>query len=463
MIVSVLSAPPDAKAQPPERMPFLAKLGYASGNLGKSLQWNTVDFLYLYFLTDLLGIPASLAGVIILVSLVWDGISDPLVGYLIDRAGGRLASYQRLILYFAPLALMGFLSIFLLPIYAPGSVVVWALLAGLLFRTGYTLVDVPHNSMLADISRDSRERASLSAYRFFFSSLGSAALSLAVLPALKGEDGPNQQGFIMFALVTGGLYLAVMWFSAISSGATGSRVTRRESEGALVTALMRLARNQRLLIMATIAAATALFIPMFAKMALFYAKSWLADPALGTLLMVAYAIGQIISLPIWLAAAQRLEKRTAAIAACLVLVVGCISFLLVLPREPMLAAGWFALAGFAFGGINTMNWAMIPDTVEYTEARDGERHEALTFGLMVLNMKVFSGVSIALVGWTLSVSGYDAASAMPGDMLMGIPLCMTLAPLVGAMLCIFLLLRLDLSHAGHSTLQQEIRAVSRPG
>ena len=434
-------------------LPLSVKLGYASGNLGKSIQWNTVDFLYLYFLTDLIGISPTLAGLIILASLVWDGVSDPLAGYLIDRLGGRIGSYQSLILFFAPIAMLGFLAIFILPLVAPGSVVAWALLAGLLFRTGYTLVDVPHNALLADVTRDSRERTVLSAYRFFFSSLGSIVLSLAVFPALMADDGVSTDRFLIFAGLMGGVYLAVMCASALSSRGVGSRSKRPSEPTSLATALRRLAGNQQLRLIAGIVAVTALLVPIFAKMSIYYAKTQLEAPEAATTLIIAYALGQLVSLPAWLAISNLTEKRDAALLANLLLMLVCVGFWFDRPDFVWSAGAWFAMAGFAFGGINTMNWAMIPDTVEYTEARSSARHEALTFGLLLLIMKVFTGLSMLLSGWALEVSGYDRDAQITQSTTNGIVQFMTIAPLLGTVVCGLLLLALSISHAGHMALR----------
>lgn len=450
------NSPDVSAASEPLRLGLSAKLGYASGNLGKSIQWNTVDFLYLYFLTDLIGLSPGVAGLIILVSLVWDGVSDPLVGYLIDRFGARVGSYQRLVIWFAPIAALGFMAIFLLPLMATGSVIACALLAGLLFRTGYTLVDVPHNALLADLTRDSRERATLSAWRFFFSALGSVTLSLAILPALLESGMSDRSGFVGFALVAAVVYLAVMWTSALSCQNGASLKTRQPEGGHLGTALSRLARNRELVLMALIAAVTALLIPVFAKLSIFYAKSWIGAPAAATTLIIAYALGQLVSLPAWLALSHRFEKRGAALLAHGVLVFTCVGFAVTLPREMWTTAAFFAAAGFAFGGINTMNWALIPDTVEYTEAQSGRRHEALTFGLFLLVMKVFAGLSMALTGWALDSFGYGGDDHPPGDALAGIPIIMVAAPIIGAAICSALLTASRMSHDGHGQ-------VARPG
>lgn len=429
-----------------------AKIGYASGNLGKSIQWNTVDFLYLFFLTDIIGIPTATAGMVILASLIWDGISDPFVGYLIDRFGERLGSYQRIILWAAPFSFAGFLAIFALPGLIPTHTVLLAVVAGFAFRTGYTLVDVPHNSLLADITRDSRERSVLSVYRFLFSSLGGIILSLAILPTLRKTTHGEVSDFIVFAAITGTIYVLVMTVSALSSQTAGPIRQRKPSKGSFLQALKTLAGNKRLILISIIVCVTAILVPIFAKMSVFYAKSWLGNPAYASTLIIAYSIGQIASLPLWLHLSTRFEKPTAATISHILMIAICAAFLLLQPDRITTASALFFGAGFAFGGINTMNWAIIPDSIEYTEVASGRRHEALTFGLLLLIMKVSAGLSMALTGWGLHFVEYDPQEYVLGDQLEGMTYLMALAPLIGSLVCIFLLIRLDITHLGHRSL-----------
>lgn len=427
-------------------IPIFAKIGYASGNFGKSLQWNTVEFIYLYFLTDLVGLSPALSGLVILLSLIWDSLSDPLVGYLVDRNMRKIGSYQRMIIYCAPIAGLGFVLIFILPLTGPGSALFWALLAGLLFRTGYTLVDVPHNAMLAGLTGDSRERSSLSAYRFLFSSLGSIILSVAVMPALVSAEKVGVRPLIVFALASTVLYLAVMWISSASYRPQRQLPILTSRGVHLRQAIRDLAANREFVWVLLSFALTALLVPMFAKMAIFYANSWLGSPASATILIIAYSVGQIVSLPFWLSLSHLTQKRFAAIIANLVFGLACLVFLVLTPLSVLVTAIVFAMAGFSFAGINIMNWAMIPDTIDHTQRRSGARYEALTFGLLLMVIKISAGFSTALIGFALHLIGYDPEHNGNGDALVGIPVIMVALPLLGVVLCGLTLTRVRLVH-----------------
>ena len=435
-------------------MPLGIKLAYSSGNLGKNLQWNTVDLIYLFFLTEVVGLRPATAGLIILISLVWDGISDPLIGREIDRRRPEKNGYQSILLWAAPLSFAAFLLLFTPPAGAAAGAAAWALAVSILFRTAYTLVDVPHNALLADLTRDSRERTSLSAYRFLFSSVGTIIIAFAIAPALGGEGEQAATDYLIYAGLIGAIYLGVMlysaWFSRMET-ATGKLETSIE-EG-IVPGVRALVRNERLVLVFAIAAISTLLIPVFLKLTLFYASSWLTDATEAKSMIIAFAVGQVIALPVWVSLSHRYEKRNTAIGAHLCFAAIAISFLILRPDDTPAAFVHFAIAGFSFSGVNVMIWAIIPDTVEFTQATSGRRYEALTFGLFLMVLKIFGGLSTALTGLALDIAGYQAAE--DNLKLPGIIFAMSILPIIGGAVSSMLLMRLNLSHDNHSAISSE--------
>mgnify|MGYP005843939745 CR=1 FL=1 len=73
-----------------ERLNLKTKLAYGVGELGKEIPGNILVFFLLFFLTNVAGLNATLAGSVLLVTKVWDAINDPLVGWLSDRTRSPL-------------------------------------------------------------------------------------------------------------------------------------------------------------------------------------------------------------------------------------------------------------------------------------------------------------------------------------------------------------------------------------
>ena len=201
------------------------RIAYASGNLGKSAQWNTVEFVYLYFLVDAVGLSPIQAGLVIVLPLLWDGLCAPLIGLLVDRYLPARLGYRGLLVIGAPLSAAAFIALFAAPMAAPDAIGL-ILAVGLAFRTAYSFVDIPHNAMLMALTEDTRERSRLAAWRFAFSAAGSIAISLLAARWLLSGTG----GGMWFAGAVSILYLLVMaaaaWRSACSRVSTSVRRRR---------------------------------------------------------------------------------------------------------------------------------------------------------------------------------------------------------------------------------------------
>jgi Na+/melibiose symporter-like transporter len=213
------------------------------------------------------------------------------------------------------------------------------------------------------------------------------------------------------------------------------------------SALLDLARNARLVRILAVCVLSAGLVTVFMRGTLFYASAALGDASSAMYLVAAQMGGQLLGLPIWQHIAAKTQKTTAAIAAQLLLAASMAAFYVAAPNT--LASAWplYCAMGAAVGGLTVMNWAIVPDTVEYTEAACGRRHEGLTFGSLLFLNKAASGFALALLGWVLAMIGYDSTSsdASSGPLIV----VMTLIPMMGALGSVILLAGLRLTYRDH--------------
>lgn len=91
--------PEHPRAVPGLPIPRRSVLGYATGDLGISIAYFALGFFFLYYLTDLIGLPPALAGTVVLVGKIWDGVNDPLIGVLADRTIALRRVEQQLLVH----------------------------------------------------------------------------------------------------------------------------------------------------------------------------------------------------------------------------------------------------------------------------------------------------------------------------------------------------------------------------
>ena len=91
-----------------QRVPFAEKLAYGFGDLASVLYWQTFMLYFTFFYTDVFAIPAAAAGTMFLISRVWDGINDPVMGMIADRTQTRWGKFRPYLLWLCiPFAIVG--------------------------------------------------------------------------------------------------------------------------------------------------------------------------------------------------------------------------------------------------------------------------------------------------------------------------------------------------------------------
>ena len=125
-------------------------LAYGIGQAGDTIPYCMFYTFFLYFLTDNVGLSPMLAGTISLIAVCWDGITDPIVGYLSDHTRCRYGRRRPwLIASIFPLGIVVFL------IFAPfGNSPVYFLLMAMLFWTLYTSYVIPYMSLGSELTTD---------------------------------------------------------------------------------------------------------------------------------------------------------------------------------------------------------------------------------------------------------------------------------------------------------------------
>ena len=254
---------------------FARNATYASGNFGKSLVGSFVEIFALFYLTDLLNVPPALAGMILLVSLIWDGVTDPVMGIVADRLRQTISTARVFFYVGAPITALAFVTFFNAPYVSPAWQLPFLLTTLLMFRTAYTVVDVPHNTMLALMTDDPRQRTNITSLRIFFSSAGRIGVTLAAIYFLQA-GGPEASAprLTNASVMLAAAYVLILLIclrsvSRIVIRAPPSRARLLTVLGALFRTLRQ---NRQLLIVFGLTALTSMTVPVLGSAILYFAK-----------------------------------------------------------------------------------------------------------------------------------------------------------------------------------------------
>ena len=142
-----------------------------------------IGVLYFVFLTNIIGLQPALAGIVTLISEIWDAISDPLMGIIGDNTKTKMGRRRPFILVGGCLLAVAFALIFF-PIGGDNEILKFVYCAAtyLFYNTVSTMIAVSYSSMSAEISKVSDERDSANVLRLVVSTASAAVCTL--LPSI---------------------------------------------------------------------------------------------------------------------------------------------------------------------------------------------------------------------------------------------------------------------------------------
>ena len=417
---------------------------YGLGDIGTGMAATQLGFYLFVFYTGVVGLPAWMAGLVLMVLKVWDGINDPLVGWLSDHTknpwGPRLP-------WMAGSALpLGLALVAMWWVPPGGNWQKFAILVAiqLVAMALYTCVNLPYSALASELSSSTQLRTQLNASRFTGSILaGLAGLVLGALLVSQGAEGYLRMGRVS------GIVLTVFTLLCCWGLAPFARNCQRPTghPEPIRRQLQRIAANPRFLkvvgLYLLLWCALQLMQPVsliFLAVVMQLPESW------STWILIPFQLSALAGLQLWSRVAGRHGRVCALRWGTAFWIAGCLGASLLVPLDGSTAPLGSFSNGIALGllvltimvtglGASTaylIPWALLPDAID----ADPDKPAGLYTAWMVITQKLGIGVAVFALGNGLSLSGYQAAQglAQPTTALTTIRLCMGLIPavLIGA-------------------------------
>jgi GPH family glycoside/pentoside/hexuronide:cation symporter len=425
-----------------QKLSFKEKFSYGFGDLASVLYWQTFMLYFTYFYTDVFLIPAATAATMFLISRIWDGVNDPIMGMIADRTKTRWGKFRPYLLWLCfPFAIVGVLT-FTVPGFGPTGKLVWAYVTFNLLMMLYTAINIPYTALLGVISPDSNERTSVSSFKFLFAFSAGIIVSATLLPMVKAFGGGNEaRGWQLSFIVYG---VAAVIFFLIAFRGTRERVQPpKTQESSVKRDLFELVTNGPWLTLLATTITFILFVAVRSSVTVHYFKYFIGSqtlslPFLGTdtydfgALTSAYnTVGQISAF-IGVLMVSRIakmvgKKRAFMLIFSIAIVSTAANFFLTSEQLPLLFL--FQVTGSITGGpLSVLLWAMYADTADYGEWKRGRRTTGLVFSASTMSQKIgwAFGAFVALT--LMSKVGFEPNQAQSPESLHGLILLFSLIP-----------------------------------
>ena len=433
-------------------MSFFRKLGYGLGIFGPMLGWVAALQYLMYFYTEVVGLPPAKAGLIFLIGMAWDAISDPLIGAIADRTRTRWGRYRPFLLFGAVPYGVSIALLFTPPAGSPQFVFLAALGAHLLFRTGYTLVYMPYTAMIARLTADYDSRTDLTAYKTFFVFCGNLAVSFSFYTLIMVfGDGVERDGFLPAAALIGvcAAATALMCFAFTEERDTHVASATHSGDLPINKIAGDLIANKPFLMVFAGVAIFGGFYGAELAMVPYIAKYWFDDPAASRTLFTAQGVMSLASVPMWLAIGRRFGKKAVWITGTALAAVSLIGMFVSASSSVWLTAGLYGLANVGATGFIMIFYAMTADTVDWGEWRTGRRQEGVIFGAISFANKLAAGVATGAMGTTLAWIGFVSDETQSADTLWGMRAIGMLVPALAFLVAAAMMIRYPLDKSTH--------------
>ncbi len=438
------------------RSSFRLYFGWSLGTLAMSSLLNTQTAMLMIYLISAVGIAPAVAGSLVFISKIYDGITDPIMGVVSDRTTSRWGRRRPYLLLGGMLAALSVVGLFSVHTVSFVSTQIWVLVMLLVAATAYTVFNVPYMSMPAEMVQDPYERSKLMSYRVAWIAVGTfVGIALAPRLVAYARDTlgvPETEAFSLMSLITAAIILLASLGCFLST--RGAPATERTRVSIPFTEQARTAlANRPFLILLGIK-----YLGLYALSAtvatnIFFVRQVMQQSeAIMLWYGLAYMVGTLTAIAPWVLVSRRLSKaKTLALSAGLAAVVN-LTWLLSGPEEPV---ALYMLRGFVLamtnGGMLLMGQSLLPDVMEYDYRKTGLRREGLYAGLYSFVEKLAFASAPLTLGVLLSsmgfIPGLPRTAAQPESALLAITLAMAVIPAVTNTLKVVLALRFRLPEA----------------
>lgn len=393
------------------------KAGWGLADMGIVVFVVVKQLLVLVFLTSVLGVPVGIAGFVTTAVLIFDMITDPLVGHYSDRTHSRFGRRAPWMAVGAVVMAAGMATLFAVPDGLPlAGDLAWVIAFFGVATIGFTMVAIPFSAQAGEMTQDPRERSAMTGWRMGFASVG-ILIGGALVPGLAAN-----MGYAMAAVAVSPLIIGAIWISLFAT-----RNAPRLAQDApipLKEAYRLVFDNRAFLVLAALYGVMTLAIALITAGLPFAAIYLIVDAgdnalsgvaeALTTLslMFAAFVVGSIVSQAFWIRLSNQIGKL-AALQGGLVLYVTLLCGLFsVLPSVNVTAmAGMFVLAGFANGSYQQIPWALYPDLMDVTRAKTGAAIEGAFSAVWLFGQKLANALAPLVLGLFLQAAGWLETTA----------------------------------------------------
>jgi oligogalacturonide transporter len=384
-------------------------VGFGLGDIYGGGAFLIVGMLFMFYMTEVVHMKPVLAGLMFGLGKAFDGVADPLMGFLSDRTKSK-AGRRRVYFLWGIVPIAVTFALIWVPIRSDSQALlfIYYFLAFILLNATLTMVMTPYSALPAEMSSDFKVRNRLSTSRLVFS--GISSLIAAVVPKLMIDAFPGDPGKGHLAMgIAFGLLFALPWIIVYKSTWENNRHRAMVRGESFLREFATIFRNRsfRIHILIYIFAYTAMDVLM--ALFTYYLTYYIGRPGIYSITMGTLMVAQLAVMPLYGTLASKKGPGIPYAVGLIVWAVGMVALtFLIGPGSPLaLIAAVSALIGMGTSAGVLIPYTILPFVIDVDELITGEQRSGVYAGAMTLLRKLVQGLlAMPAIGLMLQGIGF---------------------------------------------------------
>lgn len=396
-----------------EKIHLKEKVSYGLGDVACNVVFALTTSLLIYFYTNVVGMDVGIIGTIMLISRAFDGISDVLMGHLVDRTHSKLGKSRAWILWMMiPYGLSAIL-LFTIP---TTSTIVKAIYVFITYNfcttVVYTALNLPYAILATLMTRDTDQRAVVNLFRTGMSALGNMVITTITFP-LVTRLGDTQQAWVKVSIAYAIISIIMLFicFCNCHERVTKQTKTKDGKNVPLWLGIRLCITNKYFVLFLLLAIFLSFYEAVTGTCNAYYAQYILDNRDLTGALASFESIPQIIMILLLAPFIAKFGKRNVALIGASIAVLGTIP-LLFRPSALNLALFACVMRGIGKGCFRGVKYSMLADVIEYGAWKTGIRVQGLMISASTAGQKFGSGMTTAVFGVLMSLVDFTGTATI---------------------------------------------------
>lgn len=471
-------------------------MNYSTANITTSGAGYVVSLYFMGFLTDVVNLDMRLAGLVTTIAVVWDAITDPIMGVFTDRTRSKYGKHRRYILWGMPLLCISFALLW--NGYGfdgkerPWQAFIYFTVVYMLYKTAYTIIDIPHVAMLPELAPDYDLRVQYNSVGYIFNSFGMFPSFFLVTGILMAFGFSTPSSGSQKPMLISGIILAVIYGIFLYN--TFKKTREKPSLDLKLEKFdFKFLLNEYAYVFKNKSFREYFFMSLCYNIATFFYSTTLIYyikyiaklPSMYALFTTIAGVFEAASFPLNYALTMKFGKKKCGSIVTPLMIAGFAVCLLMNPRNGnegsfiwvviLMLTG--ILYPFGKSGLGYVAVNILPDVTDVDELITGRRREGVIGTFNTFIKKTVSGVMSSVVMFILGgfglvygdeVAEWEAAHAgqlfqQSDKAILGVRICISFVPIIFTLISLLLLQRFKMNKSEHTVIRAAIATKHKYG